>query len=224
MKLWIDTYIGTDVATYLSLAVGVVALFGAKKVYKVWKQKKIKQTVNKVHGNVYQAVGDINQTINNHISGESSDAEGLKNKSEHDLRIIEEILTLLPYEETTHCAGKSHQVGMLLQFSDALEHAEKYDGIKYRLYNPVVDMVKNNFIESVRNFNDSHSGYLSVDHIERKPVRLDLPYDWKNKGGEFEKKYYSHQKDMKEKAQIMIKLYDNFVKLIKEQEFITDKL
>lgn len=232
MLEWLDLHVGTDWATYQGWILSIVGvgltLYGLYRVTPFLKQitnkTKIKQTAKDINGNLNQAGRDINNTTNNHYAGADDNAELSKKKHGHDLKIIEEILTLLPYEETIDQVERSYIVGMFYQFARNLEDAEKFTDEKYILFNASVELSKKKFIESLKAFNSSFDGFLSVDHAERKPLRLDLPYDWKNKGPESEKIYRHHQDKMRETSGVMIECYKVFVKLFKQHEFITDKL
>ncbi|WP_050088558.1 hypothetical protein [Yersinia intermedia] len=90
-----------------------------------------------------------------------------KKKKAHDLKIIEEILTLLPYEATFYEAEQSYIVGMTYQFPRNLDDAGKYRDAKYRLYNSAVNEVKDNFIIAITAFYNSLTPFLTVDNPER---------------------------------------------------------
>lgn len=224
MLHWLNTHIGTDWATYQGLGVSIIglgiAVFAAPKIIKTYK---LRQTNKNNNGNINQAGHDLNITTINHISHANKESDIEEKKKVHDLKIIEEILTLLPYEDTIDKAGRSYQVGMAGQLSLDLEDAEKYTGEKYSLYNKAVNEAKDNFIISATAFNNIACGFLSVDRPERKPLRLELPYDWKNHP-EREKKYRQCQSEMRETSAVMIENYKLFIKTIKENEFITDKI
>lgn len=232
MIQWLNTHVGTDSATYQGWVLGIVSIgltiYGLYRATSAIKNKisntRIKQTAEHIQGTLNQAGRDVNNTTNHHYDGADENALLLKKKKIHDLKIIEEILILLPYEETIDQVDRSHLVGMLYQFARDLEDAEKYTDEKYSLFNAVVNDSKNAFIYSIKSFNNSHLGFLSVDHIERKPRRLDLPYDWKHKGEKSENVFREHQRNMRETSGLMIECYKNFVKTFKEHDFITEKL
>ncbi|WPO20727.1 hypothetical protein SH579_07330 [Raoultella ornithinolytica] len=232
MLEWLNTHVGTDWATYQGWILGVagvgVSLYGLCRATPILKQKtnniRVKQKVKNIQGDLNLAGRDINTTTNNHYAGVDENTELLKKKRAHDLNIIEEILTLLPYEETIDQVERSYIVGMLYQFSRDLEDAEKYAGEKYSLFNTSVNNSKNLLIESVKTFNCCINDFLSVDHPDRTPLRLDLPYDWRNNGGESEKTYRRLQNNMREMSGILIERYRDFVLTFKQHDFITDKL
>ncbi|HAW2301537.1 TPA: hypothetical protein JLP48_004207 [Escherichia coli] len=140
------------------------------------------------------------------------------------MKIIEEILCLLPYEETIDQLERSYIVGMFYQFSRDLENAEKFTDEKFQLYNSDMEISKNKFIDSIKAFNNSYRNFLSVDNPERKPLRLDLPYNWRSEGRESESAYRKHQNNMCEASGMMIECYRDFVRTLKKHNFITDKL
>ncbi|EBG6971105.1 hypothetical protein FJB88_21800 [Salmonella enterica subsp. enterica] len=76
------------------------------------------------------------------------------------MKIIEEILCLLPYEETIDQLERSYIVGMLFQFSRDLENAEKFTDEKFQLYNSDMENSKNKFIDSIKAFNDSYISFF----------------------------------------------------------------
>ncbi|HFO2533753.1 TPA: hypothetical protein ACHJX8_003673 [Yersinia enterocolitica] len=77
--------------------------------------------------------------------------------------------------------------------------------------------------KKAHDFNNSACDFLSADRPERKPLRLELPYDWKNHP-EREKKYRQYQSEMRETSAVIIENYKLFIKTIKENEFITDTI
>lgn len=232
MLQWLNTHVGTDWATYQGWILGIagvaLTIYGfyraTPSLMNIISNTKTKQTAKHIQGALSQAGRDVNNITNNNYDGADEKTLLSDKKNNHDLKIIEEILILLPYEETIEQAELSYVVGMWLQFSLDLEKAEKYTDEKYRLFNTTVNDSKNAFIDSVISFNKSYSGYLSVDHAEREPHRLDLPYDWKHKGEESESKFREHQSNMRDTSGLMIERYRFFVKTFKEQDFITDKL
>ncbi|EKQ0627243.1 hypothetical protein P4P73_005065 [Salmonella enterica] len=224
MTEWLNTNLGSDTATYLGLFAGIVALFIGGNKYKKWKQNNINQNTKNIRGDVSQAGRDINNTTNNNYSGTDGEAELIKKQHDHDLKIIEEILTLLPYKNTIHQAESSYITGMFLSFSSDLEEAEKFSGEEYTLYDNDVEYAKSKFINAIKMFNESHFGFLSVDHPERKPPRLDLPYNLRDRGGKDEEKYREYQNNMRETSGVMNECYKNLVTVFKRKNFITDKL
>lgn len=232
MLEWLNLHVGTDWATYQGWILGIagfgLTLYGLYRAAPTIKQKinntRIKQTAKITTGNLNQAGRDINNTTNNHFSGVDENAILANKKHAHDLKIIEEILSLLPYEETIDQVERSYIVGMFYQFARNLEDAEKFADDKYTLYNANVEIAKHKFIDALKAFNNSFDGFLSVDHPDRKPLRLDLPYDWRNKGNKSESIYRTHQNNMRETSGVMIECYKNFVRTFKQHDFITDKL
>ncbi|AVK36840.1 TPA: hypothetical protein ACWLW2_001904 [Morganella morganii] len=83
MTEWLNAHFGADTATYFSLLVGVLALFGigGGVTYRIRQQNNIKQKAKKTEGNVNQAGRDINQTTNvYHTSNESAEDPVKKSK------------------------------------------------------------------------------------------------------------------------------------------------
>lgn len=174
MREWLDLHIGTDWATYQGWILGIVGLgltiYGlirqVPKIKQRINNKKLKQIAKCIDGGLNQAGRDIINTTNNHYSEVSRESE-LAKKHDHDLKIIEEILCLLPYEETIDQLERSYIVGMFYQFSRDLENAEKFTDEKFQLYNSDMEISKNKFIDSIKAFNDSYSSFLSVDNPEK---------------------------------------------------------
>ncbi|CNI82684.1 Uncharacterised protein [Yersinia intermedia] len=112
---------------------------------------------------------------------------------------------------------------MTYQFPRNLDDAGKYRDAKYRLYNSAVNEVKDNFIIAITAFYNSLTPFLAVDNPEREPLRLDLPYDWRN-NPKSEKTYRKYQSEMRETSAVMIENYQLFIKAIKENDFITGSI
>lgn len=225
MIQWLNEHVGTDFATYFSIFLAVIGLIaGGRKIYvnKTIKNKTT-QSVRNNSGHVSMAGHDIVNTINNY-SVVDEKVEALKKNNAHDVKIIEEILTLLPYEETVHYIEKSYLVGMPLDLSTRLDSARRFLDEKYTIFNPSLNEAKNKFIESIDDFSSVILEFLFVDHPEREPLRLDLPYDWKCKGEESENIYRKHQSKMRSTGDTMINYYRDLVRVFNEQGLITDKL
>ena len=190
MREWLDLHVGTDWATYQGWILGIAGLgltiYGlirqASKIKQRTNNKKVNQAAKYIEGGLNQAGRDIINTTNNHFPEVSREPDLARKQYDHDLKIIEEILFLLPYEQTIDQLERSYIAGILYQFSRDLDKAEKFTDEKFQLYNSDMETSKNKFIKSLKAFNASRISFLSVDHHEREPLRLDLPYDWKNKG------------------------------------------
>lgn len=218
MTEWLNTNLGSDTATYLSLFAGIVALFIGGSKYKKWNKSNIKQNAKNIHGDVIQAGRDINH----YHSKNDSDIQ-LKKKYEHDLKIIEKILEMLPYEDTLGWVEQSYISGLPRDICLNMERAENFSGENYRLFNAEVHKAKDAFIEAMRLFLNSTEPFLSIDHPDRVPVMLSLPHDWKYKGEQSEKAFRTHQQNLRETSGEVVERYKEFVRTIKIQEFITDK-
>ncbi|HCS1609345.1 TPA: hypothetical protein OQM95_004700, partial [Shigella dysenteriae] len=175
MTEWLNAHFGADAATYLSLLVGVLALFGigGGVTYRIRQQNNIKQKAKKTEGDVNQAGRDINQTTNvYHTSNESTEDPVKKKQDEHDLKIIDQILELLPYEDTTQWVEQSYLSGIRQDVCLNIEKAEKFSGEKYRLFNTEVNGAKDAFLDAMTAYVDSTLPFMSVDYPNRKPVML----------------------------------------------------
>ncbi|WP_246432601.1 hypothetical protein [Xenorhabdus indica] len=223
---WLETHVGTTWATYQGWILGLIGVVltacGFFATKKRPKNDKSKQITKNVQGDSYQANRDINNIAINNPPSSDEKNEHEKQKKNHDLKIIEDILTLLPYEETIYRLENSHIVGIPLKFSMDLEKIEKFTDEKYRLYNNTVNAEKDNLVNATTKFLSS-TNFLHVDHPDKEPHRLDLPHDWKN-NPENEAKFRKCQSDMNRTSKILIECYKSFVKTFKEQEFITDKI
>lgn len=223
MLQWLNTNLGTDWATYLSLVLAVVALVAGGTIYKIRKQKNINihQTAKDVQGDAVFIGRD--QTIHNHhYEGLDSKHEDEKKKNEHDLKIIEDILTLLPYENTVYQLEQSYIAGILFKFSQNLEEAQKFADVNYSLFNMTTNDAKNIFIDSIKKFNEITMNFLTIDHPDREPLKLDLPYDWRD-GGKNEERYRSYQSQMREASGEVISRYREFIRIFKSEGFVTGK-
>lgn len=212
----------TDVATYLGLAVGVLGLFGCGYAITTKNKRVQKQNQNVKNGNGIQTGDNATITIGGTSASELADIEEEKLKKSHDLRIIEEVLVLLPYEDTLHYVDLSHINGMLYDFALKLDNAESYKDVRFKLYNAAVDKIKNEFIESVCKFNEASRQFLSVDHPNKKPLMIVPPYDWRN--GPSEVLYRELQYQLSDKGSDLNDKYKEFVATFKEEGFITAKI
>lgn len=219
MTDWLNTNLGSDTATYFGLFVGIVALFIGGSKYKKWKKSNIKQNAKNIHGDINQAGRDINH----YHSANDSENKQFKEKYEHDLKIIEQILEMLPYEDTLGWVAQSYIAGLPRDIFLNMEKTEKFSGENYRLFNDEVHNAKDAFIEAMRLFLNSTEPFLSIDYPNRVPVMLSLPHDWKHKGEQSEKAFRKHQQNLRETSGEMVDRYKEFIRTIKIQEFITDK-
>ena len=233
MTDWLNSNLGSDTATYLGLFLGIIALFIGGSKYKKWRKSSIKQNAKSIQGDVNQGGRDVNQSgrdinqsgrdINHYYYANDSENNQSKNKYEHDLKIIEQILEILPYEDTLRWVEQSSINGLPNEICLNMEKAEKFSGENYRLFNAEVNNAKNAFIEAMRLFIDSTMSFLHIDYPDRVPVMLSLPHDWKYKSEKSENTFRICQKNLRETSGEMIECYKKFVITIKNQEFITDR-
>lgn len=224
MLHWLNTHIGTDWATYQGWGISIIGLgFTVFAAPKIIKKYKLRQTNKNNNGNINQAGRDLNITTINHISHSNKESNIEEKKKSHDLKIIEEILTLLPYEATLNEAEQSYLVGMTYQFARNLDESRKYTDEKYRLYNSAVNEAKDNFIIAITAFYKSLTPFLAANNLYRKRLRLDLSYNGNN-NQENEELYQKHQDNIFKTSAVMIENYQLFIKTIKENEFITDTI
>ncbi|MCR9561776.1 hypothetical protein [Vibrio alginolyticus] len=226
---WLNENVGADAATYIGTFVGIIGLFwgGSKvinlkfnnQVNKIDNSKNHDQTLNVGSGNGFQSGGDMNVTIG---SINSSEHEEEQAKKSHDLRIIEKIVELLPYEDTLHHVDLSYISGMPYEFARSLDRAEDFNGPKYKIYNPKVEAAKEEFLNAVYSFNEICISFLSVDHPQRKPLMVVPPFDWRN--GPSEARYRELQSSLSDHATMLINKYKLFVGVYKSEGFISDKI
>lgn len=141
-----------DVATYISLGLGVVALFWGGSKYVSNRNKTQKQNVK--NGNALQAGRDLTINMgNSETAAEASKIEEERSKKSSDLRTIEALLELIPYEDTVHHVDLSYLSGMPYEFARQLDRAESFNNIRYQLFNLDAEAAKSTFIESIADFN-----------------------------------------------------------------------
>lgn len=226
---WLNENIGADAATYIGTVAGIIGLLGVgskfitfrlnKQVNKIDNSKTNEQTLNVGTGNAFQSGGDMNVTIG---SINSSSHEEEQAKKLRDLRIIEKIVELLPYEDTLHHVDLSHISGMPYDFARALDKAEDFNGPRYKIYNKNVEAAKEDLLSAVYRFNKICISFLSVDHPQRKPLMVVPPFDWRN--GPSEARYRELQSSLSDHATVLIDKYKSFVEVYTSEGFISDKI
>lgn len=228
MIAWLNENIGTDAATYIGLILGFMGLFGGAKFFNLTSNRKVnkfdggkinEQTLNVGSGNGFQAGGDMNINIG---TINSAAQEKVDEKKLHDLRIIEEIVELLPYESTVHYVDLSYISGMPYSFATSLDKVATLNGPKHKIYNHKVDVAKNDFLNAIHAFNEISMSFLTVDHPERKPLMVVPPFDWRNSPAE--PRYRELQSSLSDKAAVLIEKYNEFIEAYKSEGFISDKI
>jgi hypothetical protein len=210
-----------DAATYISLCLGVVTLFlgGSKYLSKIKRNQK--QCVK--NGNALQAGRDLN--IN--IKSSKTAADAMKVEEEHskkssDLRTIEKLLELIPYEDTIHHVSSSYLSGMPSEFACRLDRAESFNNIKHQLFNVNADAAKSAFIDSIIEFNDVSAKFLGFDGVRKEPLILTPPFHWKSNGSEAI--YRDLQSRLSNAANSVTQQYDHFIAVLKTESFVSDKI
>ncbi|TMP88312.1 hypothetical protein CWC05_02430 [Pseudoalteromonas ruthenica] len=229
MIAWLNENLGADAATYIGTGIGIVGLFwGGSKVLNLSVNKAVNeidnsktqdQTLNVGSGNGFQSGGDMNVTIG---SIHSPEQEEEKAKKSHDLRIIEKIVELLPYEDTLHHVDLSYISGMPYELARSLDRVEDFNGPKNKIYNQEVELAKKDMLIAAHKFNEVCISFLSVDHPDRKPLMVVPPFDWRN--GPSEARYRELQSSLSDKATVLIDKYKKFVEVYKSEGFISDKI
>ncbi|GHX02562.1 TPA: hypothetical protein ACGGCQ_003387 [Vibrio cholerae] len=217
------SWLTTDVATYLGLAVSVIGLcWGGSKLVSSWRSSH-KQTQTVKNGNALQAGGDITINMGNSDSAtELAQLEEERSKKSSDLRIVEELLELIPYEDTIHHVDLSYLHGMPYDFARQLDKAEEYDNIRYQLFNANLEAAKSQLIESITSFNIVAAKFLGVDNAKREPLMVVPPFHWKHNGSEA---IYRELQDQLGNCAISVKeQYDHFIGTLKSEGFVTNKI
>lgn len=132
-------------------------------------------------------------------------------------------MALLPYENTIHQLKYSHISGMSVTFANDLEKIAEFNNEKYKMYNNTVNEAKNNLVKDVIEFLDRTHDFLFVFYPEKEPHRMTLPLNLKN-NPENENKFREQQGATEKAAQTLIISYELFVKIFKENGFISEKL
>lgn len=224
---------GADAATYIGLGLAVLGLFwGGSKFFNIRINKKhIKkttnnsqeQTLNVDSGNGLQAGRDMNINMNKTDSVEDIDkAKEKRAKKSNDLRVVEEMLSLIPYEETVHFVGQSYICGMPYDFARKLDRIEQFDNVRYQLFNSTVELSKLNFVKNISKFNSISAEFLGVDDASKEKLMVVPPYHWKYNGSE--EIYRDLQTRLSDSADSVIEQYDNFIGTLKSEGFVSDKI
>lgn len=210
-----------DVATYISLGLGVVALFWGGSKYVSNRNKTQKQNVK--NGNALQAGRDLTINMgNSETAAEASKIEEERSKKSSDLRTIEALLELIPYEDTVHHVDLSYLSGMPYEFARQLDRAESFNNIRYQLFNLDAEAAKSTFIESIADFNVVAAEFLGVDDARKEPLMVTPPFHWKSNGSEA--KYRELQSRLRGAAGSVIQQYNNFIGVLKAEGFVSDKI
>ncbi|PMN25876.1 hypothetical protein BCT41_19495 [Vibrio splendidus] len=212
-----------DVATYISLAIGIGALLWGGSKYISNRNETQKQTQKVKNGNALQAGGDI--TINMGDSDSAADiakVEEERSKKSNDLRIVEELLELIPYEDTIHHVDLSYLHGMPYEFARKLDRVETFNNVRYQLFNSTVEAEKLKFVNSISEFNIVVGKFLAVDDARREPLMVVPPFHWKYNGSEAI--YRELQSQLGDAAISVTEHYNSFIGTLKSEGFVSDKI
>ncbi|WP_081869847.1 hypothetical protein [Endozoicomonas numazuensis] len=113
----------------------------------------------------------------------------------HDKKIIEELLSLLPYENTHHWLEQAAYAGMRRDFTHDLEACEKFITPPFAIYNEQVEASKNELILCIKDFNQHCLGHLGAQEDKSGQMYLP-PYHWKSQGKKSEARYYEQVEAM----------------------------
>jgi len=154
-------------------------------------QNNAKQSQNVENaGTGIQAGGDV--IINMGGSDSTTDTanlEEVRSKKSYDLRVVEELLDLIPYEDTLHHVDLSYLHGMPYEFARKLDRAENFNNVRYPT---------------------------------KEPLMVVPPYHWKNNGSEAT--YRDLQGRLGDAAVSVTEQYDNFIRTLKSEGFVSDKI
>lgn len=144
-------------------------------------------------------------------------------KIPHDKKIIEDLLSLLPYENT-HCwLEQASYAGIRRDFAHDLEACERFITPPYAIYNVEVEASKKDLVSCIKDFNHHCLGHLGAQ--EDKTGKMYLPpYHWKSKGKKSEERYYAQVEAMGKSAQKLKEQYDLFISTVKQQGFIINEI
>lgn len=143
----------------------------------------------------------------------------------HDQKIIEKLLSYLPYENMGYWMETSPTGGIRRDFADGLEQCVKFTTPPYRFYNEVVEKKKLDLVSKISKFNQAAygSGYLGAQ--EDKTGKMYLPpYHWKVPGSESEVRYYDLLDKLADAGQELLKEYDEFILCVKSEGFIIGEI
>ncbi|WP_020159996.1 hypothetical protein [Methylobacter marinus] len=141
----------------------------------------------------------------------------------HDQRIIEEIISFLPYDNTNYWIEQASYAGLRRDFSHNLDCCMRFSEPPYALYNEVVESKKQELVITIRHFNSKCAGYLGAQE-DASGIMYLPPYHWKGRRDESEKRYYEMLHDVANAGQELLQAYDAFIKCVKSQGFIIGKI
>jgi hypothetical protein len=178
-----------------------------------------------VSGVVLMAIGALHNLSFQYFSYLKGERKALERKETqdtqvpHDKKIIEELLSLLPYENTHYWLERASYAGMRRDFAHNLENCEKFITPPFTIYNVEVETSKKNLILCIKDFNHHCMGHLAAQ--EDKTGKMYLPpYHWKSQGEKSEERYYTQEEAVSKSAQKLKDQYDSFISIVKHQGFI----
>lgn len=141
----------------------------------------------------------------------------------HDLKIIQNLLSKLPYENTRYWVEQSPVAGLRKDFSADLEFCEKFITPPFCLYNIKVEASKIELIKSLIAYNSKCAEFLGAQEDPTGPMYRP-PYHWKGYGDEREARYYQMQSDLSDAGQEFLGRYNAFIKCIKSEGFVLEEI
>ncbi len=148
------------------------------------------------------------------VLGINKDDIPKQERMNHDNNILKEIFSLLlPYEKFKTFCEIAHYHGAEEEFLNSLGEISKYIEAPYKLYSKNCEKKKQELLSAIEEFRIS----LAVAVIyNEKLKRYTLPFEYK--GTDKEHIYRNFQKEINEKAQIVIKTHDDFILAVKKDD------
>ncbi|MFG0723804.1 hypothetical protein ACF8PU_19355 [Pseudomonas sp. GLN_6] len=141
----------------------------------------------------------------------------------HDKKIIETILSKLPYENTIYWVEQSPIVGLRKDFSADLEFCERFLTPPFVLYNKEIESKKVLLIQSLEAYNSKCAEFLGAQEDPTGPMYRP-PYHWKGYGDERENRYYQMQSALADAGQAFLDNYNIFIACIKSEGFVFEEI
>ncbi|MBU0912942.1 MAG: hypothetical protein KKF22_10425 [Gammaproteobacteria bacterium] len=171
---------------------------------------------------IFGALHNLGYQYLTFIQSKTNDAKMLeveKQQKPHDEKIIKEILTLLPYENTNHWLEQAGYAGVRRDFYHGLEECAKFTTAPFKLYNNNAEVAKVRLIQAISDFTLKCMGHLGAQENPKGEMYLP-PFHWKSQGAKSEAKYYEQVEIVGKAGNVVRSELDNFIKEIKKEGFI----
>jgi hypothetical protein len=140
----------------------------------------------------------------------------------HDKIIISDILKLLPYENTKHWLNQAHLAGLRCDFTHDLDSCEKYNDPPHTIYNNLIEEKKVELVKAIRIFNIKCLDFLGAQ--DNPSGDMYTPHYYLKNRSETKDKYYELQKEVSDAARSLLHQYDEFIKHVKSEGFIIERI